>query len=275
MSKLYIQKKSVSELPKATGSISDTLNVEDKVTNAPSINLVTKLSGIPEEGIIAYEGDNIPEGYEETTNPITALADLFFPIGRGFLDFTDTDYSNWLGLTWERELVGMTPIGKNANDTDFATVGQKGGEKKHTLTVDEMPSHAHDIVYTDSISPTQSVKRDNINSLSWGDKWRGVGGVTLEKGSNQAHNNLPPYQVVSYWKRVDPNAKTMISFTLNSISCQAEEGMTWEEWCNSSYNTLGYYTSGNLVYRDGTYLASVTASSVIENGAAYYYSKEK
>lgn len=33
----------------------------------------------------------------------------------------------------------------------------------------------------------------------------------------------------------------MITFTIGTVTYQAEEGMTWEEWCNSEYNTDGYY----------------------------------
>ena len=68
MSTIYIKKKSVSRL--IEGSISDTLNVEDKINNAPSINLVGQMTGIPQDGIIIYEGDEIPEGYEEVNEGI-------------------------------------------------------------------------------------------------------------------------------------------------------------------------------------------------------------
>ena len=40
----------------------------------------------------------------------------------------------------------------------------------------------------------------------------------------------------------------LITFTVDGIEYQAEEGMTWEEWANSSYNTGGfifYYSDTN------------------------------
>ena len=69
MARRKIKKMSVVELPQATGSISDTINVTDKVKNAPSINLVQQMTGIPQEGVIAFDGDVIPEGYEEVEDP--------------------------------------------------------------------------------------------------------------------------------------------------------------------------------------------------------------
>lgn len=101
MGLIYLEKKSIAEIPPASGSVSDTLNVKDKITNAPSIRLVEDLietvsgsipveiptktsqlendSGfitiedIPEDeddgllidSIIGWDGDEIPEGYEE------------------------------------------------------------------------------------------------------------------------------------------------------------------------------------------------------------------
>jgi hypothetical protein len=41
----------------------------------------------------------------------------------------------------------------------------------------------------------------------------------------------------------------IINFIINGISYQAEEGMTWIEWCNSEYNTNGYRAdSGGMVF---------------------------
>lgn len=52
---------------------------------------------------------DIPYNAETFTAMQNKLLDSIFPIGRGFIDFTNTDYSNYLGFTWERELVGLTP----------------------------------------------------------------------------------------------------------------------------------------------------------------------
>jgi len=43
----------------------------------------------------------------------------------------------------------------------------------------------------------------------------------------------------------------LINFTIEGVSYQAEEGMTWLDWINSKYNTDGYYQNGsvtNIVY---------------------------
>ena len=38
-----------------------------------------------------------------------------------------------------------------------------------------------------------------------------------------------------------------ITFTVNGTRYYAEEGMTWEEWINSEYNTDGFTAEGNIV----------------------------
>lgn len=131
---------------------------------------------------------------ETKKTEINSILNLVFPIGRGFIDFTDTDYSNYLGFTWERELIGMTPIGLDVNDNDFNTIGKTGGEKTHTLTIDEMPKHSHNVLIGGDGDKYASPFVTNGNNLYYV--------PTNEAGNNQAHNNLQPYQVVAYWKRI-------------------------------------------------------------------------
>lgn len=46
-------------------------------------------------------------------------------------------------------------------------------------------------------------------------------------------------------------AVTLINFTINGTAYQAEEGMTWQQWVNSSYNTYGCTIEGSSVKGKG------------------------
>ena len=123
------------------------------------------------------------------------ILDSVYPIGRGFIDFTDTDYSNYLGFTWERELVGLTPVGYDADDEDFDTIGATGGEKTHTLTIDEMPNHNHGLYIAGS-----GTESDYVQYTLFGSK-QAYNNFMDYRGGDQPHNNMQPYKVVAYWKR--------------------------------------------------------------------------
>lgn len=42
------------------------------------------------------------------------------------------------------------------------------------------------------------------------------------------------------------NESNLITFRINNIEYQAEEGMTWAEWCDSKYNSIGLYVLMNV-----------------------------
>lgn len=131
------------------------------------------------------------------------IADLYnaiFPIGQIVIKGDNEDYSNWLGFTWERTAVGKVLVGIDSTDTDFNQIGKTAGAKEVTLTVAQIPSHAHSI----------NGKQTAGNPLLGGEM-AVAGGVgswatnplnTNENGSGKPHNNLQPYQVVAYWKRI-------------------------------------------------------------------------
>lgn len=124
------------------------------------------------------------------------IADSLYPVGSVITFYDSDDHSTHLGLTWERFAAGKMVIGYDSTDSDFDTIGATGGEKTHTLTVDEMPSHYHGGIKTVS-SETSGNQQEGINM----GRYYGNDANTASSGSGQAHNNMPPYVVASLWRR--------------------------------------------------------------------------
>ena len=122
------------------------------------------------------------------------LMKLVFPIGSTYVTQTNTNPSTILGFgTWER-LKGKVCLGLDEDDTNMNAIGKTGGEKTHTLTINEMPSHKHQVANT-----------TNSGSNGWAmtGNWNETGAFdTSATGGGQPHNNMQPYQVVGYmWIR--------------------------------------------------------------------------
>lgn len=120
-----------------------------------------------------------------------------YPVG-SIVTFYDTaDHSNFLGLTWTRFAAGRMIVGYDSSDTDFDTIGEAGGEKTHTLTVDEMPSHRHLIGQTYSgYRVYQGGSAPNAIYTGYA-----VAEPTNYVGGGKAHNNMPPYITAALWRR--------------------------------------------------------------------------
>lgn len=76
-----------------------------------------------------------------------------------------------------------------------------GGEAKHTLTVNEMPSHSHTVRLgwsnTKAWGLITSYSND-ANAVVDAGNWVTTG----ETGGGKPHNNMPPYLAVYMWKRI-------------------------------------------------------------------------
>ena len=139
------------------------------------------------------------------------LLNAIYPVGSIYMSVNSTSPASLFGGTWE-QLKDRFLLG--AGDT--YSNGATGGEATHTLTVDEMPEHRHQIGTADTgWMPSTGTPRGLKYNSSEQD---GVGhnGTIVDqqnlgytngstfiatRGGGQAHNNMPPYLVVYMWKR--------------------------------------------------------------------------
>lgn len=150
------------------------------------------------------EGETKKLNFETITKTILNTA---FPIGKVEVFFDDADHSNYLGFTWERTSIGKVPVGIDSEDADFNAIGKTGGEKKHTLTANEIPDLP---VKFSNMNAEVLTKDGTINTNLASGYSRGVGkwdegtdGTLYADGGNQPHNNLQPYEVMAFWKRIN------------------------------------------------------------------------
>lgn len=168
--------------------------------------------------------------YTKTVQTKTGVSvNSIFPIGYVMIS-ADPEFdpnTAYAGTSWERFGTGKTLIGWNEDEIEFKTVGKTGGEKTHVLTTDEIPAHDHELsgakaassgAHTHSVPNTgngvggSAVRAESfanasdsgrtLNTSSSGAHTHNVSGTITSTGGDSAHNNLPPYVVVVFWKRI-------------------------------------------------------------------------
>lgn len=136
--------------------------------------------------------------YKNKTNVSIDVLDLYnvWPVGSIYISVNNTNPSKYFGGTWEVFGTGRCLVGVDTSQTEFNTVEKTGGEKEHTLTVDEMPNHRH--AYGDYYGIAGGSK---FNVVAYNNVTSYPEGGTVATGGDKAHNNLQPYITVYMWKR--------------------------------------------------------------------------
>lgn len=155
-------------------------------------------------------------------NAYSQIFDMIHPVNDVVTRYDDVnpgDLPGWQG-TWVRIAENRMLAGQGS-DPDFDTAGKTGGEKEHTLTKNEMPEHDHSGSTSTDGSHVHTIEGGNrydsattnygITSVIMGEHYRkkntfssGSHQHNIESsGGDQPHNNMPPYEVVYIWRRIE------------------------------------------------------------------------
>lgn len=117
----------------------------DRANSAARADVATSLSsagqfGAPIGMVVSYSGPagSVPTGWllcDGASYDVNLYPELFALIG--------TAYGSDPNRFKVPDLRGRNPMGRDANQAEFASLGQIGGAKTHTLTIAEMPAHNH------------------------------------------------------------------------------------------------------------------------------------
>jgi microcystin-dependent protein len=192
-------------------------------------NTIRMIPVIPVGMVVPFAGENAPRGWficDGRALSKTRYASLYEAIGD-----TYGSSSNEFNLPDLRGRV-VVAVG-NGDGLSTRTLGQKGGAETHTLSVDEMPSHAHGIVDNGHVhTGTTSENGLHTHSTNANGGQGGLGLVTAN-GTNTVVETDDSNGELDVWKTpyaltINNSGNHVHTFTSNSsttnISIQSTGG---------------------------------------------------
>ncbi len=136
----------------------------------------------PVGSVMAYAGASAPAGW--------LLCDGKDIPGDSKYDDLKSIVGNKTPNLTGRFVMGVNPDGYEAAGYKDTTFGKTGGAATHKLTEAEMPRHSHWF-------ESQGTGNEKHSIITHGKRERGTT-TTSHAGSDEAHNNLPPFLVLNY-----------------------------------------------------------------------------
>lgn len=140
----------------------------------------------------------IERGGTGASNDLDALANLggcslldCYPVGSIYFGYSQDSPAALFGGEWTR-ISGRFLFGATASET----IGDTGGAKTVKLTLSQIPSHTH------VVKGTSATKSGSTTCAeTWADKSNNRNVTSNAAGGSSSHENMPPYMLVSIWRR--------------------------------------------------------------------------
>jgi len=138
-----------------------------------------------------------PKGFAQCNGQLMAIAQ-----NQALFSLLGTQYGGDGRTTFALpDLRGRTPIGYNTS----YPIGAVGGTETVTLTSQQLPTHAHQLVGTAAANTTRNPNGAMLGA-STGAEYAPTGGPQVDlapnsiaaAGGNQPHENMQPYNVINY-----------------------------------------------------------------------------
>lgn len=153
-------------------------------------------------GNVIVTGSNLPISSSNSTTiksaieaitpgpSIATIVNTIYPVGSIYISTAAANPADlFTGTQWEAIQDRFLLAASTSHPA-----GQMDGEETHTLTINEMPSHTHQITFaTNSLAKGTDRRTPQTHDQ---DRME-----TLPTGGGQPHNNMPPYLAVYMWKR--------------------------------------------------------------------------
>lgn len=178
---------------------------KDVPSNAKFTDTTYSNASTTKDGLMSKEDKTKLDNIENAIDTLKiAVLKTVFPIGSTYVTQTDTNPATILKFgTWER-LKGRVCVGLDENDEYFNEIGKEGGETEHTMTVEELVEHVHDIEASTPYT-SEGTGYFGINTYEGyaENPTRVMNGAKATKtGASQPFNVTQPYKVTGYmWIR--------------------------------------------------------------------------
>ena len=178
-------------------------NIGVAKATATGASEISASSSVTAQSALQKATEALNKATEALQNALTGRAYIGKIILSNTLDTMDKVIAQYGGKRWsliqDKFLIGAG--GKYAG-------GVTGGEETHALTINELPSHTHDVVYIQGTTPrkaglyrTNAGNGNGFEAGSYGETGSNrIGEYTVTKtGGSEPMNILPPYIAVYIW----------------------------------------------------------------------------